>query len=150
MSTGLMTTHIAGQSMWPIRQNKHLSNKRHFIAVVKNGRTRYILNSAWNPESRYGGKCMPCLLLKLKFHICYKPQFIHRTQYWFFLNTPNIYTTRKGLHTFYFIVFSFRWFLYWHAWCWLEKGPKHVACMYSAIKMNLCCIRWSKYSLFSN
>jgi len=31
--------------------------------------------------------------------------------------------------TFYFIVSSFRWFLYWHAWWWPEKWPKHVAQM---------------------
>jgi hypothetical protein len=27
----------------------------------------------------------------------------------------------------YFIISSCRWFLYWHAWWWTEKGPEHVA-----------------------
>jgi hypothetical protein len=45
-STGLVKAHIAGQNFWTIMQNKHLSNKGHFIVVVKNGITRYILNSA--------------------------------------------------------------------------------------------------------
>jgi hypothetical protein len=51
---------------------------------------------------------------------------------------------QHSVHTFYCIVSSFRWFWYWHASWWPEKGMKHASYMSGTIKTNLHCVWWNK------